>query len=253
MQACFSSSANERNRLQQSQAAARAAEADRMKQSQAAANSLKRGGSDGAFVQLASANAGGGSAEVDVVFEVEKRTQKLRRELQDVTRKFEREAAEYRLSHSQAIRKISEMSTQHAQEQQQHQQRVLELQDSLAKAQKQQEHFEKEVCNRHTLWHSCHVSHCSLLLQARALRLSKSECETNFGHELQTMKKALADVKETDYVAKNSALEAKLKQLESAHKTEILGVQEQLNKLLDCANTQTQALPEITGKWWWWW
>jgi len=115
-----------------------------MKQAQSAANSLKRGGSDVSVTQIASA-AGGGGLEVDVDFEVEKKTQRLRRELQDVTRKFEREAAEYRLSHSQAIRKISEMSTQHAQEQQQHQQRVLELQDGLIKAQKLQEHFEKEV------------------------------------------------------------------------------------------------------------
>ena len=93
-QACFSASANERSRLQRVQAASRAAEAERIKQAQAAANSLKRGGSDG-VQQLASAAQGGGSLEVDVEFEVEKRTQKLRRELQDVTRKFEREAAEY--------------------------------------------------------------------------------------------------------------------------------------------------------------
>ncbi len=144
-QACFSSSANERVRLRQGQAAARAAEADRMKQAQAAANSLKRSGSDVSITQIASAAGGGGGLEVDVDFEVEKKTQKLRRELQDVTRRFEREAAEYRLSHCQAIRKISEMSTQHAQEQQQHHQRVLELQDGLDKAQKLQEHFEKEV------------------------------------------------------------------------------------------------------------
>ena len=145
LQACFSSSANERNRLQRGQAAARAAEADRMRQAQAAANSLKRSGSDVAVVQLATATGGGGGLEVDVEFEVEKRTQKLRRELQDATRRFEREAAEYRLSHAQAIRKISEMSTLHAQEQQQQQHRLLELQNGLAQAQKQQEHFEKEV------------------------------------------------------------------------------------------------------------
>jgi hypothetical protein len=116
-----------------------------MRQAQAAANSLKRGGSDAAVMQLAPVTGSGSGLEVDVEFEVEKRTQKLRRELQDATRKFEREAAEYRLSHAQAIRKISEMSTLHTQEQQQQQQRVLELQNGLAKAQKQQEHFEKEV------------------------------------------------------------------------------------------------------------
>lgn len=116
-----------------------------MKQAQNAAKSLRRDGSDGPVVHLAPAAGAGGALEVDVEFEVEKRTLKLKKELQDVTRKFEREAAEYRLSHSQAIRKISEMSTVHAQEQQQQQQRVLELQDSLAQAQRQQEHFEKEV------------------------------------------------------------------------------------------------------------
>ncbi len=146
LQACFSSSASERRRLRQGHAAARAAEAERMKQAQAAAHSLRRDSRiDSPVVQLASAPAAGGGLEVDVEFEVEKRTQKLKRELQDVTRKFEREAAEYRLSHSQAIRKISEMSTQHLQEQQQQNNRVQELQDSLVYAQKQHEHFEKEV------------------------------------------------------------------------------------------------------------
>jgi hypothetical protein len=129
-----------------------------MKQAQTAANSLKRGGSDVSVIQIACAAGGGGGSEVDVDFEVEKKTQKLRRELQDVTRKFEREAAEYRLSHSQAIRKISEMSTQHAQEQQQHQQRVLELQDGLGKAQKLQEHFEKEVHDSDKLLTVCNLT-----------------------------------------------------------------------------------------------
>lgn len=145
-QACFSSSASERRRLQHAHAAARAAETERMKQAQAAANSLRRDSRvDSPVVQLVPAAGAGGGLEVDVEFEVEKRTQKLKRELQDVTRKFEREAAEYRLSHSQAIRKISEMSTQHLQEQLQQHNRLQELQDSLAHAQKQHEHFEKEV------------------------------------------------------------------------------------------------------------
>jgi len=183
-QACFSSSANERRRLQQAHAAARTAEAERMKQAQAAANSLRRGGSEDAVVHLAS--GGGGALEVDVEFEVETRTQKLRRELQDVTRKFEREAAEYRLSHAQAIRKISEMNTVHAQEQQQFQQRVLELQDSCAKAQSQQEHFEKEV--PHAEMRS--FAHCKHLIdftgaqpEALSERISHKLWPRNAGYE----------------------------------------------------------------------
>jgi hypothetical protein len=150
-QACFSSSANERRRLQQANIAARAAEAERSKQAQAAANSLRRATQEGPVSHLATASGGGVGLEVDVEFEVEKRTQKLRRELQEVTRKFECEAAEYRLSHSQAIRKISDMNTLHNQEQQQNQQRQLELQNAAAQAQKLQEHFEKEVCTSITL------------------------------------------------------------------------------------------------------
>jgi hypothetical protein len=155
-----------------------------MKQAQAAANSLRRGGSEDAVVHAAS--GGAGALEVDVEFEVEKRTQKLRRELQDVTRKFEREAAEYRLSHAQAIRKISEMNTVHAQEQQQFQQRALELQGNCAKAQSQQEHFEKEVTHAETR----SFAHCKHVIdftgsQPEALneRISDNLWPRNAGNE----------------------------------------------------------------------
>ena len=75
-----------------------------------------------------------------------------------------------------------------------------------------------------------------------------SESQTNFGHEMQAMKKAMADVLGTDYAMKCSALETKLQQMESTHKAEVLGLQEQLNKLLESACTQTRALPEVTGE-----
>ena len=75
-----------------------------------------------------------------------------------------------------------------------------------------------------------------------------SDTETNFGIELQTMKKAMADVLGTDYAMKCSALETKLQQMESTHKAEVLGLQKQLNKLLESACTQTRALPEVTGE-----
>jgi DNA-binding ferritin-like protein (Dps family) len=75
-----------------------------------------------------------------------------------------------------------------------------------------------------------------------------SETETNFGIELQAMRKAMADVQGTDYAMKCRALETKLQQMESTHKAEVLGLQEQLNKLLESACTQTRALPEVTGE-----
>jgi len=218
-----------------------------MKQAQSAANSLRRGGSDGPVVHLAPAAGAGGALEVDVEFEVEKRTLKLKKELQDVTRKFEREAAEYRLSHSQAIRKISEMSTVHAQEQQQQQQRMLELQDSLAQAQKQHEHFEKEVRPFSLITYAAGDWACDWAWQARTLRLTVSESQTNFSHELQALKKTVADLQGTDYAMKCSALEAKQQQTEASHKAELFSLQQQLNKLLESSNTQTRGLPDVAG------
>ena len=181
---------------------------------------------DDTRVVMSPAPSAAAGLEVDVEFEVEKRTSKLKRELQETTRKFEREAAEYRLSHSLAIRKISDLGTQHAQDVQQQQQRVLELQGSLAKAQKQQETFEKE---------------------ARTLRQSLSETETSLSKDMQSLKKALAEAQGTDLAVKCSGLEAKLQQVEAARKSEVLQLQQQLSKLIDSSSTQPSDLPDTAG------
>jgi hypothetical protein len=74
-----------------------------------------------------------------------------------------------------------------------------------------------------------------------------SESQTNFSHELQAMKKTVADLQGTDYAMKCSALEAKLQQTEAAHKAELFSLQQQLNKLLESSNTQTRGLADVAG------
>lgn len=82
------------------------------------------------------------------------------------------------------------------------------------------------------------------------LRLSISESQTNFGHELQAMKKTIAYLQGTDYALKCSALEMKLHQTEEIHKAEVSKLQEQLTKLLESSNMQARCLPDVAGGRW---
>jgi Sec-independent protein translocase protein TatA len=74
-----------------------------------------------------------------------------------------------------------------------------------------------------------------------------SESQTNFGHEMQAMKKAMAELQSTDYATKCKTLEAKLQHAEAAHKAEALSLQERLNKLLESSSTPAQNLPVVSG------
>jgi hypothetical protein len=72
--------------------------------------------------------------------------------------------------------------------------------------------------------------------------------QMNFSQEIQTVKKELADVHATDYAVKCRELEAKLQQTTEGHQAEVHSLQEQLDRLLECANTQKSSLPEVAGE-----